>query len=295
MIKSILVHLTGTPRDDDILATASLTAHGFSGHLDCLYVRPDPLAPANYPGDITFGVSAAVVEAVKAIRKAGDEGAKLSADTYHRFLSAQNIQDITMLDVPSGVHHPTAAYFEQTGDAAGLLIEEARSHDLTVLAGGSSLQPGMDADEAGAVLVESGRPALLVPEQYAPRSFRTIAIAWKNRPEAARAVTAAMPLLERADRIVVLGAHESGALETLTKTLDAVVAQLRWHGVKAESRVVQQKDLSIPDAILKAARSAHADLLVMGAYGHSRLRELVFGGFTERVLQGVDIPVLAAH
>ena len=291
-MKSVLVHLTGTPRDEDILAGASMAAHGFSGHLDCLYVRPDPTAPANYGGDITFGISAAIAEAVQAIKQAGEEGARLSVDTYHRFLRTQNIAAV---ETPSAVHHTTAAYSEQTGDTAEILIEAARGHDLTVLAGGSSLEPRLGADEGGAVLIESGRPALLVPEHYGPRSFRTIVIAWKNRPEAARAVTAAMPLLERAERIVVLGAHEGGPLETMIKNLDAVVTQLRWHGLKAESRVVPREDLSIPEAVLKAARHAQADLIVMGAYGHSRLRELIFGGFTERVLQGVDIPVLAAH
>jgi nucleotide-binding universal stress UspA family protein len=291
-MKSILVHVTGTPRDDDVLAGASMAAHGFSSHLDCLYVRPDPMAVARYSGDIAAGVSTAIGEAVQAIKQAGEEGGRLSADTYHRFLRAQ---DIAAVETPSAVHHTTAAYSEQTGDAAEFLIEAARNHDLTVLRGGSSLEPRLGAYEAGAVLVESGRPALLVPEHYHPQPFRTIAIAWKNRPEAARAVTAAMPLLERTEKIVVLGAHESGPLETLIKSLDAVVMQLRWHGLKAESRVVPQEDLSIPEAVLKAARHAHADLIVMGAYGHSRLRELIFGGFTERVLQGVDIPVLAAH
>jgi nucleotide-binding universal stress UspA family protein len=291
-MKSILVHLGGTPRDDDVLAAASLVAHEHSSHLDCLYVRPDPLAVASYPGDIVFGASAAIEEAVRALRQAGEEGARNSLETYHRFLRAQ---DIAAMETPSEVHHLTAAHREQTGDAAQILIEAARSHDLTVLAGGSARDRFLAADEAGAVVIESGRPVLLVPEQYRPRSFRNIAIAWKNRPEAARAVTAAMPLLARADKVVVLGAYESGPHEKLVQSLEGVVAQLRWHGLKAESRVVVEEELSVPEAVLKAARHASADLMVMGAYGHSRLRELIFGGFTERMLRGVDIPVLAAH
>jgi nucleotide-binding universal stress UspA family protein len=292
MLKSILVHLTGKPRDEDVLAAASLAAQGFSAHLDCLYVRPDPLAGANFTGDVTFGMSGAIAETIDAVRRAGEEGARNSSETYHSFLRAQ---DIAALDRPSGEHHTSAAYRDETGDATSSLIEAARGHDVTVLAGSSAQDPVLAADEAGSVLIESGRPVLLVPERYEPRAFRTIAIAWKNRPEAARAVTAAMPLLERADRIAVLAVHEDGPYEHFIRNVDSVVGHLRWHGAKAESRIVAREDLSVPEAVLKTARHAGADVLVMGAYGHSRLRELIFGGFTERVLHGVDIPVLAAH
>jgi hypothetical protein len=193
------------------------------------------------------------------------------------------------------VHHQTAAYREDTGDVVGVLIEAARNHDLTILAGGSSLDPTLATADVGSVLIESGRPLLLAPEEYGARSFRTIAIAWKNRPEAAHAVTAAMPLLKNAERIVVLGAREAEPCEKLTGSLDTVVALLHWHGLKAESRIVPYEDLSIPERVLKSARHYGADLLIMGAYGHSRLRELIFGGFTERVLRGVDIPVVVTH
>jgi nucleotide-binding universal stress UspA family protein len=76
---------------------------------------------------------------------------------------------------------------------------------------------------------------------------------------------------------------------------DALVRQLDWHGFKARGHFILPAGRSVPDAVLETARTAGADLLVMAGYGHSRLREYIFGGFTRRILEGVDLPVLLFH
>jgi nucleotide-binding universal stress UspA family protein len=105
-----------------------------------------------------------------------------------------------------------------------------------------------------------------------------------------------MPILCKAHKIVVLSANEddSKAMECLD-CYESVANHLRWHGASAEGRYVVPAGRSVPDAVLESAREAGADILVMGGYGHSRLRELIFGGFTRRVLQGVELPVFVFH
>ena len=119
----------------------------------------------------------------------------------------------------------------------------------------------------------------------------TIAIAWKETAEAARAVTAAMPILAKAKKIVVLTASESSADEDAEMhPAEYLTRQLAAHGFKAEAREVEPGKRSAADALIAAAHEAGADLLVMGAYSHSRFRELVFGVGLNITGQPKDFP-----
>jgi nucleotide-binding universal stress UspA family protein len=291
MFKSILVHLLGTGRDEDVLAAAALAAQPFAAHLDCLYVQPDPTSVvAN--SEAAFATASLVVESMRAVQQSGEEGASRALERYRQFLSAQAIP---VLETPEAVHHVTAAFVRAIGDPVSLLAEAARSHDLTVLAGKGTDRDVLLLEDVGSILVESGRPLLLAPQEYGPRNFRTIAIAWKNKPESARAVGAAMPLLERADTIALLAADEGGPREPFVRNFEAVTAQLRWHGLKIQPRIVVADELPVPQAVLATAHHVSADLLVMGGYGRGRLREFIFGGFTEHVLKGTDLPIFMMH
>jgi hypothetical protein len=165
-----------------------------------------------------------------------------------------------------------------------------------VLAGGPERKGRLSSEGIGQIIVGGGRPVLLAPEKAPKFVAKTIAIAWKNTPEAARAITAAMPLLAKAERIDVLSANEEDtkAMECVDCS-DGVVQQLRWHGLNAYGHFVIPAGRTVPNAILESAAGVKADLLVMGGYGHSRFREFIFGGFTQRVLDGVDLPVLVFH
>ncbi len=118
----------------------------------------------------------------------------------------------------------------------------------------------------------------------------------ENVAEAARAVTAAMPLLQKARRIDVYGANESDKRAAdCVDCSDSIVRYLRWHGLNAMGHFVILADRTAADAVLESARHVEVDLLVMGAYGHSRVREFVFGGFTQRMLKGAELPVMLFH
>ena len=143
-----------------------------------------------------------------------------------------------------------------------------------------------------AVLLESGRP-LLIPGTAAPAVMMAekIAIAWKPTPEAARAVAMAMPFLTRTKEIVVMTVEEE---EGRRDDADRLARNLAWHGLAATVERLTPGAHGAVDTLL-AAVSTKAGLLVMGGYGHSRLREWVFGGFTQRVLADAPLPVLIAH
>jgi nucleotide-binding universal stress UspA family protein len=125
--------------------------------------------------------------------------------------------------------------------------------------------------------------------------MNTIAVAWKGTPEAARALTAAMPLLMKARRVDILVADESDSAAQCLDCSEHITQHLRWHGVDAHAHFVLPAGRSVAKAVTETAKGFGADLLVMGAYGHSRLREFVFGGFTKEILAGVDIPVFLLH
>ena len=143
-----------------------------------------------------------------------------------------------------------------------------------------------------AVLLESGRP-LLIPGAAAPAVMMAekIAIAWKPTAEAARAVALAMPFLARTKEIVVMTVEEE---EGRRDDADRLARSLAWHGLAATVERLTPGAHGAAETLL-AAVSTKAGLLVMGGYGHSRLREWVFGGFTQRVLADAPLPVLIAH
>jgi nucleotide-binding universal stress UspA family protein len=110
-------------------------------------------------------------------------------------------------------------------------------------------------------------------------------------------VTAALPFLARANRVEVIEVIEDHAAEgsEAYASAEQLADGLAWHGIAAKTRLVSANDQSGPDAFLTAARDAGADLVAMCAYGHNRLREMIFGGFTRRMLQAADLPILMLH
>ena len=164
-----------------------------------------------------------------------------------------------------------------------------RGADLVVAprAGGEDEQARATLE---AVLLETGRPLLIPAAAALPAAFERIAVAWKPTREAARAVAAAMPFLARARETVILTVAEPDAHDDA----DRLRRNLAWHGLAAKVERLAP-GLEGATATLLAAAQERAQLLVMGGYGHSRLREWVFGGVTQQVLVDAPLPVLIAH
>jgi nucleotide-binding universal stress UspA family protein len=170
--------------------------------------------------------------------------------------------------------------------AGGAALSEALRQELAAVADRSHA----DADQ---VVLGCGRPLLIAPPQPPRLLVGTVMVCWKETPEAARSLAAAMPLLVNARRVVLAGAEERGA--SLAAGLADLSCQLAWHGINAEVDFLSSLAGPVRKVLLTAVRSHNADLLVMGAYGHSRTRQIVFGGFTQSVLESAEIAVLLMH
>jgi nucleotide-binding universal stress UspA family protein len=288
MIKSVLVHLRGTQADTATLTAALQIARPFAAHLECLHVRPNLAVLISRMSRTIIDDSAAMTKILENHQKEAAEAAQRAVDAFADFCGRERIE---RSEFPPSGKSLGAAFREDIGDELGRLIAHGRRHDLTVVKGGSRTDGGLGSDDIGPLLLSAGRPVLLAPKVHAG-PVRSVVISWKDTPEAARAVTAAMPLLKLAKRVYVVSASED---DEKRADQTSVIHHLQWHGIEAEAHHVEPRGRAAYDAVLETARAADADLLVAGAYGRSRLSEIVFGGFTEGLLEDASLPVLFQH
>jgi len=188
-----------------------------------------------------------------------------------------------------------AAWHCREGDMTEAVIGLTRLHDFVVM-GQTNTDAMPNALRPGEVVLAAGRPALIVP--YAG-SFteigRRILVAWNGTREAARALHDAMFLIDGAETVTVLEIDPSGEDEDPDLRAVHVVEGLKRRGVAAQAETTVSYGTSIADVILSLAADLTADLVVMGAWGHSRLREYVLGGASRGILQEMTVPVLMSH
>ena len=287
MIKTILVPATGNQTDDAVFTSALTAARAFNAHLGFLHVRVD--AAAMVAAMATDGSGAVTVSGlVERIDEEATRREDAARQLFQRFCERERL---AIEDTPAGKQSPTAQWFRQTGDEAYWVREYGRAADLLVI-GRPADDQGVSIDTVEAALVGTGRPVLIVPAAPLVSLPETMVIAWKAAPEAARAVSAAMPLLSKAKQILIVTVAEEEGLSDEEGA--RLMTALGWHGLNASTRHLRPDRLGAADTLLAAAAEEGA-LVVMGAYGHSRLREWVFGGFTEHVLRGAAVPVLMMH
>jgi nucleotide-binding universal stress UspA family protein len=290
-MRNILVSLAGFESDSAALDTAYLVARMFGAHLHCICARPglEQIVIGGSPFEIGSPINPA--ELIADVQKENELRTKNARLGFDRFCKRWNIAQ-----ADGSVANVVSATWQQiTGDEVETTISEGRYYDLIVLGRPAELT-ALSANGVGNVLVGSGRPLLVAPNISPENVAPTVAIAWKEGPEAARAITAAALLLAKSDRVIVLTADEGdGSCSERVTSAERIAAQFRRHGATSEARLVVPGGRDLPEAVLDTARASGADILVMGGYGHSRLRELVFGGFTRHVLEKSPLPVLLFH
>jgi nucleotide-binding universal stress UspA family protein len=185
-------------------------------------------------------------------------------------------------------------------DPVGAVTVQARYADLIVI---GQRDPKESATGVPASLVERavlsvGRPILVVPyytDAY-PSLGHIVLVAWSGTRESVRAVHDALPLLQRAENVVIMAVNPSVSRSGHGEFPGVDLATyLAHHGVKAEVRSSVATQISVGDELLARASDIGADLLVMGAYGHSRLQEMVMGGVTQTMMKHMTLPVLMSH
>jgi len=287
MIKTILVPATGSDLDIAVFRSALTVARAFAAHLEVLHVHVDATAVAATMAS-DAGVGAMVIGLVDQIEQdAGRREAK-ARQSFQEFCAREQL---VLADTPIAQGAPSAQWLRQIGDQAYWVAELGRSADLLII-GRRTDDPGVSVDTIERALFGSGRPVLISPAVGLATLPETIVIAWKATPEAARAVGAAMPLLSTAKQILIVTVAEDQGLpdEEGARPLTS----LRWHGFNVSMRRLPPGPQGAASTLLAAA-AEQAALVVMGAYGNSRLRQWIFGGFTRHILRGAEVPVLMMH
>jgi nucleotide-binding universal stress UspA family protein len=288
MIKYIVVPATGTAVDMPVFATALAVARQLRAHLEFLHVRLDvqTVLTAMAANDVSGG--AGYDQMLESMERDAAARQKAAETAFRDFCEQQRVP----ISSDPATDLPSAELRMETGEESTWLTAHGRAADLVVM--GREREGDETAmDTLEACLMETGRPVLIAPTAASPSVSRVVAIAWKDAPEAADAVAAAMPFIEIADRIIIMAVDEG-------RQTDAVACErlrhvLAWHNTQVEVKSLKPEGRAAVDVLLEAADAAKADLLVMGGYSHSRMREVIFGGFTRRVLHGADLPVLMAH
>jgi nucleotide-binding universal stress UspA family protein len=214
------------------------------------------------------------------MREETENAARSSLDAFSESARQTDVAvETLMLEVPSG-------------DVGGAVSRLARYFDATILQ-----QPdpeGADTAEIiEAVLFGSGRPVLIVPYVHVPPHLGTVVVAWDEGRPAARAVADALPLLTMADRVEIVSVTSDGGESPLPSK--DMARHLARHGIEAEGVGLPRSGVGVGNTLLSYAADLDAGLIVMGGYGHSRLREMVLGGTTRTILQSMTVPVLMAH
>jgi len=176
--------------------------------------------------------------------------------------------------------------------AEAFLVRQARGTDLIVV-GRDAPRAGHDAmvPDPGTVLMEAGRPVLVVPPGVERLDAARIVIAWKDAPEARRAMSAALPFIGRADKVFVATAGGEARFEGAEEVSDLLCR----HGAHVTTNLLDAPGGEVAEAVLRFAKREDADLVVMGGYGHSRLREWLFGGVTRDILRTSPLCCLMSH
>ena len=292
-MKSILVCVNGTAGDRTVLHAALQVGRLFNAHLHCLHVEPDRASLIGRAANVELTSAMLLTDAVRALEA---EAAKRREHARAAFFAFSEDGHLPTLEQPQSSASVSVSWHEETGKPANRLLYEARFHDLVVASNAGGRDVIFSEDDLGRLVVSAGRPLLLVPSVMRDAAFKRIGIAWKSCPEAARAVIAALPLLEKAGTITVFNVNEqTGEAEARNLALDEVKTYLEWHALSARTVVVEPGSEDVCEAVMNRAVDARIDLLVMGGFGRSRLSEFVLGGFTQRILDGCPLPVLIFH
>jgi nucleotide-binding universal stress UspA family protein len=274
MYKTLLVPVDGRPRSARSLDIAGRIANRWDAHVVGLYVRQPGFVPAwteagtRQLAEMQERINAQLAAEAKAVFDAGVRAAGIERAEWR---------------VDEGPLPETVAL-------------HARYADLVVVNQTDPDAPTR-SNFADTVIMEVGRPVLIVPYTG---EFKTLGdnvlVCWNAGREAARAVTDALPFLQGAKRVTVLSIVDKAPAGALGDVPGADIAlYLARHGVKAEAARTVAADVDVGDEILSRAFDYGADLIVMGAYGHSRAREIVLGGATRSILRSMTVPVLMSH
>ncbi len=276
MIKDIVVNLTPGARDDAAARYAISVAEAFNAHVTGVAFTYDPAWP---PAITDLGGS-------EILRSLIEKNRGESQATAQQFEAAAKRSQLTVQALT-----PEASLTGATETFASL----ARTYDLVVLKQSDAEVDVSAQNMIEATLFNSGRPVLIVPYIHKTGfSVKRVLVCWDGSRAAARAVADSLPLIAKANNVQVLTISTGKFDENDVKGAD-IAEHLARYKLRTELARLPAPDIDVASAILSHAADIDADLIVMGGYGHSRLRDFVLGGATRGILQSMTVPTLMSH
>jgi nucleotide-binding universal stress UspA family protein len=280
-MKTILVPIHDDDATDSVLAAALHVAHRFTSYIEGLHIRRIPQVIAGE----------GFVIPPDRLEHLADRGRGSEAEQA-RFRAFATNHGLVEGSLSSPTDKVVAGWREIEGQETQVIAEYGRLFDLVAVGrtGNRMIADWMAACEAA--LFESGRPVLLAPLRPPASLGKRVVIAWNGSTETARTIGLGMPLLKQAEEVHVLTV-EGGTVPGPSG--DQVAAHLARHGVATSAESVGTNGLTVGEKILDYAGSFGCDLLIKGAFTRSRLRQMIFGGPTQQILNAAEMPVLLAH
>lgn len=277
--KTICVCLNNIAENKKLLDSAAGLASTFGAHVNGIYIIP---APQIYPSG-AIDIIPVVVDASQIFFR---DNASAVSEAFESRMRQE------------GVNHSFIKIDSGSTYLADDMIAASEIADLVVCMGaGEKTTTGMEDNFLERLIMSIGRPILVLPKQYAkPLNFDEIVVGWNGSKESARAVFDALPILKLASNVHVT-VVDPQKIDNLRGELAGVdiVESLSRHAIKATADTYPTNGEGPGAALIEHARDIGAGLIVMGAYGHSRLREYIFGGATRTILAELDRPVLMSH
>jgi nucleotide-binding universal stress UspA family protein len=292
-IKRILVPLPGSADCRGEIDTALSAGKALGAHVEALFISeppPPPASRARISGDMGYAAMAATTEQVNWV---AEERERLAHEARERFAHACAVSGIPLraANEEAGAL-PAASWRQAEGTYVRIAVARAAAFDLLVAASAAVMESlGAIAEQS---LLQTRRPVLLAPSRLTSALTDTAMIAWDESPECWHAVSAAIPFLRLAKAVQVVSVDRHADRRNASQA--EAVTYLRCHDIAATARVIAPHLRSVGDTLLAAAGENYVGLLVMGAYSHSRLREMLLGGATRHILKNaVARPVLLTH
>jgi nucleotide-binding universal stress UspA family protein len=287
-IKRILVPIPGSADLAGEIDMALSAAKALTAHVEALFITQPP-PPRT--GDIPFRRNGGA--AATSVNWWAEDQDRLARAAQDRFVEACNARAVPIaMTNEAMLTLPTASWQTVEGSYVAIAAQRAAAFDLIVAASGVVMEALQAIAEQA--LLRTRRPVLLSPARAKTDLSDPAMIAWDESPECWHAVSAAIPFLKLAKSVQIVSVDRDAAHRRASH--EEVLAYLRCHGVEAKARVVEPVTGAVGDTLLSVAGEDAVGLVVMGAYSHSRLREMIFGGVTRYMLQNAAArPVLLAH
>jgi nucleotide-binding universal stress UspA family protein len=286
-IKTILLPLEGLAREQSVCDAAFKIAKQFNAHIDVLHVHMDSKDVVPFVGQ---GMSAPVVEQMmSSVEEKETEMSQKAKQMFEDFVKRNNIPLIkdAKEKEPNSV---STSYHEKSGRALEVIPRWGRLYDLVVF-------PKLEEDDedtaeeivVDAALYETGRPLLFMPNQYTKDIGGKVGIYWNGSLEAARALEVLKQFSSLIKEVTILTSSE----EDMGLSSKHLARYLSFHNLQSSHVILEDKDIG--KSLVKAVDKKGLDLLIMGAYSHSRIRHVFFGSTTNHVLFNTHIPVIFTH